>query len=147
MPQAIKPLAPSEFQFLTSYSALRELRLGTPVYDEQNNKLGYSKVAAQSGIGQVIFSRICMALPGMVVTPIVMDYLEKRGTLCRYPWMTLPTSVGILGLCLTFATPLACAFFKQKASIPFKHLEPELKEEIQKKYDVVPAMVFFNKGL
>ncbi|KAG5871858.1 hypothetical protein JTB14_006927 [Gonioctena quinquepunctata] len=148
MPQAIKPLAPSEFQFLTSYSALRELRLGTPVYDEQNNKLGYSKVAAQSGIGQVIFSRICMALPGMVVTPIVMDYLEKRGTLCRYPWMTLPTSVGILGLCLTFATPLACAFFKQKASIPFKHLEPELKGKIIKRFCCAPpAYVYYYPNI
>lgn len=62
-----------------------------------------------------------------VATPIVMDYLEKRGTLCRYPWMTLPTTLGLLGFCLTFATPLACAFFKQKASMPYKHLEPQLK--------------------
>lgn len=43
----------------------RELKVGTPIYDEQNNKLGYSKAAAQSGISQVIFSRVCMALPGM----------------------------------------------------------------------------------
>lgn len=43
----------------------QELQEGTPVYDENNNKLGYSKKAAQSGIGQVIFSRICMATPGM----------------------------------------------------------------------------------
>lgn len=62
-----------------------------------------------------------------VMTPFVMDYLEKRGTLCRYPWMTLPATLGILGLCLTFATPLACAFFKQRASIPYNHLEPELR--------------------
>ncbi|XP_074028692.1 sideroflexin-3 isoform X2 [Leptinotarsa decemlineata] len=126
----------------------QELRLGTPVYDEQNNKLGYSKVAAQSGIGQVIFSRICMALPGMVLTPVVMDYLEKRGTLCRYPWMTLPASVGILGLCLTFATPLACAFFKQKASIPFKHLEPELRCRILKRFCCSPpTYVYYYTNL
>ncbi|CAH0555418.1 unnamed protein product [Brassicogethes aeneus] len=125
----------------------QELKMGTPIFDENNNKLGYSKVAAQSGISQVIFSRIFMAMPGMVITPIVMDYLEKRGTLCRYPWINLPATVGVLGLCLTFATPLACAFFKQKASIPFKHLEPELKEEIQKQYNNPPELVYFNKGL
>ncbi|KAJ8964863.1 hypothetical protein NQ314_004582, partial [Rhamnusium bicolor] len=43
----------------------QELRHGTPVFDERNNKLGYSRTAAQSGIGQVILSRIFMALPGM----------------------------------------------------------------------------------
>ncbi|XP_060527608.1 sideroflexin-3 isoform X2 [Cylas formicarius] len=126
----------------------QELRHGTPVYDINGNKLGYSKVAAQHGIGQVILSRIAMALPGMVVTPVVMDYLEKRGTLCRYPWLALPASVGILGLCLTCATPLACAFFKQKASIPFAHLEDDLQEEARKKLDVGGIdRVFYNKGL
>lgn len=125
----------------------QELRHGTPVFDDHNNKLGYSKVAAQNGIGQVILSRIFMALPGMVATPIVMDYLEKRGTLCRYPWMTLPATLGALAFCLTFATPLACAFFKQKASIPYKHLEPQLREEIEKKYGEPPKVVYFNKGL
>lgn len=44
---------------------LRELKVGTPVYDDKNNKVGYSKAAAQQGIGQVILSRICMAVPGM----------------------------------------------------------------------------------
>ncbi|XP_050303841.1 sideroflexin-1-3 isoform X2 [Anthonomus grandis grandis] len=126
----------------------QELKHGTPIYDINGNKLGYSKVAAQHGIGQVILSRIAMALPGMVITPVVMDYLEKRGTLCRYPWLTLPASIGVLGLCLTFATPLACAFFKQKASLPFSKLEEDLKEEIRKKHDVAKLdNVYYNKGL
>lgn len=126
----------------------QELKHGTTIYDINGNKLGYSKVAAQYGIGQVILSRICMALPGMVLTPVVMDYLEKRGTLCRYPWLALPASVGILGLCLTFATPLACAFFKQKASLPFSYLEDDVKEEIKKKHDVTSIdRIYYNKGL
>lgn len=125
----------------------QELKEGTPVYDEDNNKLGYSKVAAKNGIIQVTCSRIFMALPGMVVTPIVMNSLEKKGLLRRHPWMVLPTSLGALGLCLTFATPLACAFFKQKASISFDQLEPELKESIKKQSKSIPTEVFFNKGL
>ena len=56
-----------------------------------------------------------------------MNYLEKRGTLHRYPWINLPVQVGFVGLCLTFATPLACAFFKQKAQIAYKKLEPEIR--------------------
>ncbi|CAG9859746.1 unnamed protein product [Phyllotreta striolata] len=125
----------------------QELKEGTPVYDEQNNKLGYSKAAAQNGIVQVTFSRIFMALPGMVITPVIMNSLEKKGLLRRHPWLVLPASVGALGLCLTFATPLACAFFKQKASIPFEQLEPELKESIKKSSKRVPVEVYFNKGL
>lgn len=127
----------------------QELTMGTPVYNEKNVKLGYSVNAAASGIGQVVFSRICMALPGMTLTPVVINYLDRRGTLCRYPWMTLPLSLGIIGLCLTFATPLACAFFKQKASYPYNRLEKELRDEIEKKFSAsdIPKTVYFNKGL
>ncbi|EFA09771.1 sideroflexin-3 [Tribolium castaneum] len=125
----------------------QELQEGTPVYDQNNNKLGYSKKAAQSGIGQVIFSRVCMATPGMFLTPILMNYLEKRGALKRRPWINLPVQVGFVGLCLTFATPLACAFFKQKAQFEYRKLEPELREQIEKKYQSPPKYVFYNKGL
>ncbi|KAF2884511.1 hypothetical protein ILUMI_21656 [Ignelater luminosus] len=126
----------------------QELKIGTPVYDENNNKLGISKVAAQYGISQVILSRIAMAAPGMVFVPFVMNHLERQGTLCRYPWMTLPAQVGLVGLCLTFATPLACAFFKQKAEIKFKSLEPELQEKINKKtHSKPPQVLYYNKGL
>lgn len=38
---------------------------GTTIYDENNNKLGNSTKAAESGITKVIFSRIAMAAPGM----------------------------------------------------------------------------------
>lgn len=126
----------------------QELRHGTPVYDANGNKLGYSTVAAQHGISQVVLSRIGMALPGMVMTPVVIDYLDRRGTLCRYPWMTLPLTLGLVGLCLTFATPLCCAFFKQKATLPFSKLENDLQEEIKKKYDITEIdRVIYNKGL
>ncbi|RZC34904.1 sideroflexin-3 [Asbolus verrucosus] len=126
----------------------QELKNGTPVYDECNNKLGYSKNAAQAGISQVIFSRIFMATPGMLLTPVLMNYLERRGTLCRYPWINLPVQIAFLGFCLTFATPLACAFFKQKNLLPYKHLEPELREVLDKKFsDRPPKYVYYNKGL
>ncbi|KAH1012578.1 sideroflexin-1-like [Dendroctonus ponderosae] len=77
-----------------------------------------------------------------------MDYLEKRGTLSRYRWLALPISLGVLGICLTFATPLACALFKQKASLPFSRLEDELKDKVAKEQDISKIdRVFFNKGL
>ncbi len=43
----------------------QELQNGITVFDKEGNRLGDSKKAASSAIGQVVFSRICMALPGM----------------------------------------------------------------------------------
>ena len=43
----------------------RELMHGIPVFDENGNRLGESKIAAKSAITQVVFSRIMMATPGM----------------------------------------------------------------------------------
>lgn len=56
-----------------------------------------------------------------------MNQLERRGTLRRLPWVTVPLQVSLVGLCLTFATPLACAVFKQKAEIKYKELELEIQ--------------------
>ncbi|KRT80200.1 hypothetical protein AMK59_8391, partial [Oryctes borbonicus] len=126
----------------------QELKDGTPIYDEDNNKLGLSKRAAQEGISQVILSRIGMAAPGMALTPFVMNHLERRGTLCRYPWMNLPTQVALVGLCLTFATPLCCALFRQRARIPFCRLEDDLQCHLATVLDPdIPQYVYYNKGL
>lgn len=38
---------------------------GIPVFDENGNRLGESKMAARSAIFQVVVSRILMATPGM----------------------------------------------------------------------------------
>ncbi|KAJ3625621.1 hypothetical protein MTP99_016181 [Tenebrio molitor] len=127
---------------------LQELQNGTPVFDDKNNRLGNSTVAARSGILQVIVSRIFMPVPSMGLTPILMDQLDKRGILRKYPWINLPVNVITVGICLTFATPLACAFFKQKAQIAVSKLEPELRESIEKKFaGKPPEYVYYNKGL
>ncbi|XP_063920539.1 sideroflexin-1-3-like isoform X2 [Zophobas morio] len=107
----------------------QELTNGTPVFDAERN-------------------RISMAVPGMTLTPVLMDYLEKRGVLKRYPWINLPVQTAFCGVVLIFTTPLACAFFKQKAQIAYRKLEPELKEQLDKKFgDHPPEYVYYNKGL
>ncbi|XP_069699488.1 sideroflexin-3 [Periplaneta americana] len=125
---------------------LREIQEGVPITDINGNRLGNSKTAAKSGIALVTFSRIGMAAPGMVFTPIVMNALEKRGFLARYPWSPAPIQLALLGVCLTFATPMCCALFSQRASIAVSSLEPELQEEINKLPNP-PKVVYYNKGL
>ena len=58
-----------------------ELLQGIDVVDEDNRIIGQSKLAAVKGISQVVISRIVMCAPGMLITPIFMEKLEK------YPWM------------------------------------------------------------
>lgn len=77
-----------------------------------------------------------------------MDQLERRGTLRRYPWITLPVQLVMVGLCFSFATPLTCALFKQNAEFKVSKLEKELQEKIKSIYkDNPPELVYFNKGL
>ena len=56
-----------------------------------------------------------------------MNYLEKRGTLKRYPWISAPLQVALCGVLLTFFTPACCALFPQKASIPVSRLEADVR--------------------
>ncbi|NXL28786.1 SFXN3 protein, partial [Glaucidium brasilianum] len=124
----------------------RELKLGIPVTDEKGNRLGESTAAAQKAIFQVVVSRIGMAAPAMAIPPVIMNVLEKRAFLKRYPYLNAPLQVGLVGLCLVFATPLCCALFPQKSSMHVSRLEPEVQARIREK---VPGleMVYFNKGL
>nr|XP_045602399.1 sideroflexin-3-like isoform X2 [Procambarus clarkii] len=125
---------------------MKELQDGVTLLDQNGNKVGQSKTAAKWGIGAVCVSRIMMAAPGMVLPPIVMNILEKRGTLQRRPWISAPLQVALCGVCLTFATPACCALFPQKSSIAVSSLEPELQEKIRQLPNA-PETVYYNKGL
>ncbi|XP_069184359.1 sideroflexin-3 isoform X3 [Procambarus clarkii] len=120
--------------------------IGVVLLDEDNNVMGNSKKAAQLGVAMVALSRILMAVPSCVLPPIVMNILEKRGTLQRRPWISAPLQVALCGVCLTFATPACCALFPQKSSIAVSSLEPELQEKIRQLPNA-PETVYYNKGL
>lgn len=83
----------------------------------------------------------------MVLTPALVNFLEKKTTvLKRFPWANSPIQVLFCGLVLTFATPLCCALFSQRASISVDSLEPELREKIRKENPSLTT-VSYNKGL
>ncbi|XP_068905155.1 sideroflexin-1-3-like isoform X2 [Tenebrio molitor] len=127
---------------------MQELQNGTPVFDSNNNELGYSRRAARKGILQVIVSRIFMPMPALGLTPVLMNHLDKKGILGKYPWISLPTNVGIVGLFVVIVNPLACAFFKQKARMEVDKLEPEVRASVVEKFSGAPPdYVYFNKGL
>lgn len=51
--------------YVFSSNTSRELKFGIPITDENGNRLGESKKAAQQAIVQVVVSRIGMAAPAM----------------------------------------------------------------------------------
>jgi hypothetical protein len=75
-----------------------------------------------------------------------MNYAEKKGYLQKYPRAGTPFQILLSGVLLTFATPMCCALFPQKASMAVKRLEPELQDRI-KRMPNPPTYVYYNKGL
>jgi len=123
-----------------------EIMSGVPVTDADGNRLGVSQIAAKQAVGLTVFSRVTMALPGMCITPIIMNYLDNKKWMKRYPQLASPIQIGLVGLILVFATPLCCAIFPQTSSLSISSLEPELQEAIMKKNENI-THVYFNKGL
>lgn len=102
----------------------RELKHGISLVDDQYNSLNVSsKKAAYQGISAVIASRIAMAIPGMVITPVIVQTLANKGLFRRYPSANAPIQMGLVGFILIFATPLGCAAFSQMASIKVNYQE------------------------
>ncbi|KAK9964763.1 hypothetical protein ABG768_005907 [Culter alburnus] len=124
----------------------RELKYGIPITDVEGKRLGESTKAAQQAIVQVVVSRIGMAVPAMAIPPVIMNALEKKAFMKRFPVLNAPVQVGLVGLCLVFATPLCCALFPQKSSMKVSSLEPEVQERIRQS-NPHATTVYFNKGL
>lgn len=123
-----------------------EIANGTPVFTADGERVGESKNAARSGIALVCISRVLMAVPGMTLTPMITNYATRRGMFCRWPLLVVPFQLSLVGLCVTFATPLCCALFSQTAAIAVDSLEADLKEIVKKKHPQVKEL-YYNKGL
>ncbi|KAH8359990.1 hypothetical protein KR093_009969, partial [Drosophila rubida] len=125
---------------------MHELRDGIVLLDEKNNEVGVSRKAACIGIASVVFSRIAMAVPAMAVIPLLMDHLDKRGFLKKYPHSNAPIQIMACAGILTFTTPMGCAFFSQRAPIKVNSLETEVRDSIRKARPELDT-VWYNKGL
>lgn len=127
-----------------------ELIHGIEVEDENGNVVGKSRLAAAKGIAQVVFSRISMCAPGMLILPVIMERLEQYQSFRRMAILHAPFQVLVVGCFLTAMVPTACALFPQKAELStsvMKLVEPKFYEEMCKKHERVPELVYFNKGL
>ncbi|KAJ8709707.1 hypothetical protein PYW08_009711 [Mythimna loreyi] len=123
-----------------------ELLNGTPVFTKEGQRVGNSKIAAVTGILLVCISRVGMAVPGMTLVPMITNAAVNRCIFCPNSLAIIPFQLSLVCLCATFATPLCCAFFEQKAAIAVNSLEEPLKK---KALEISPKAthLYYNKGL
>jgi len=124
----------------------REFVEGIDLMDEEGNVIGKSKKVAQVAIPQVVVSRVGMATPYMVLTPLAVTRMEKYHWFKTRPWLNAPFQIAMCGVILLLSTPLCCAIFPQMSSIKTS----ELEEDVRKKIEALPnspERVYFNKGL
>jgi len=128
-----------------------ELKSGIEIEDAHGNVVGKSRLAAASGITQVVFSRITMAAPGMIILPVIMERLERQNWFRKLSILHAPFQVMMVGCFLVFMVPTACGLFPQRASLSagiIQRFEPEFYKEIEANTKgKVPDKLFFNKGL
>ncbi|XP_069698835.1 sideroflexin-1-3-like [Periplaneta americana] len=130
------------------FTRYNDIEDGIVIYDNKDKKLAYSTVAAKYSVLLDTLKHALVVAPPLVAAPFYMEYLEERGTLCRYPYLTLPNQMLFLALFCTFLTPLFRAIVSDRASMPFDRLQPELQNCITKRgADPPPRRVFFDLGL
>lgn len=83
-----------------------ELKFGIEVEDEKGNIVGKSRLAAATGITQVVVSRIAMAAPGMILLPVLMERLERKNWFKRLSVLHAPFQVMMVGCFLVFPLTL-----------------------------------------
>uniref|UniRef100_A0A8R1DNS2 Sidoreflexin n=2 Tax=Caenorhabditis japonica TaxID=281687 RepID=A0A8R1DNS2_CAEJA len=127
-----------------------ELTDGIELCNENDELIAKSRRLAALSIAQVTLSRIAMAMPDMVLSPVIMNrftrttYYKTRPLIQKYSDMPIQTFLAGIGL--YFTTPLGCALFPQKSAIEVSNLEKSTQNEILI-HENPPKVVFYNKGL
>uniref|UniRef100_A0A7E4WCG0 Sidoreflexin n=1 Tax=Panagrellus redivivus TaxID=6233 RepID=A0A7E4WCG0_PANRE len=124
----------------------KEFTDGVTLLDADGNKIGSSTKVAKSAVAQVVISRVAMATPYMVATPLIMNQIDKMAWYQRRLWLNAPIQTAICGVILLFSTPLCCAIFPQLSSVEVADLEPEVRAKIEALPNA-PTTVYYNKGL
>ncbi|KAM0748588.1 tricarboxylate carrier [Meredithblackwellia eburnea MCA 4105] len=127
----------------------KEIRDGISVFppEDENGKyskevLGKSSTAGQYAIAQTAASRVLTNIPTLILPPLIITMLERRGAFKGPNGKRLNaiTNLGLIGTSLLVFLPPAIATFPQRGSISPKKLETEFQSL---PYDRVE----FNKGL
>lgn len=92
--------------------------------DGTQESVGKSRVAAAIAVAETAASRVMNATPIMVIPPLVLVALQKRGLGGRW---VLPTNIGLIFTTSIVALPFALGVFPQRQKIEGKSLEERFK--------------------
>ncbi|SGZ12216.1 BQ5605_C028g10489 [Microbotryum silenes-dioicae] len=128
----------------------KEIRDGISIYKPKDavtgrvsdEVLGKSSIAGKYAIGQTAASRVLTNIPTLILPPLIITLLERRGAFDRPNGKRLSTALnlGLIGLSLLVFLPPAIAVFPQRGAASPKKLE-------EKYHDLPYDHVEFNKGL
>ncbi|TNY24386.1 Tricarboxylate/iron carrier [Rhodotorula diobovata] len=128
----------------------KEMRDGISVYAPSDpvtgrpsaEVLGKSSIAGTYAVGQTAASRVLTNIPTLILPPLLITVLERRGAFRGPNGARLSTvlNLGLIGASLLVFLPPAIAAFPSRASIDPKKLEQRFR-------DVPYDHVEFNKGL
>ncbi|KAH7731999.1 mitochondrial sideroflexin 2 [Aphelenchoides avenae] len=126
-----------------------ELRNGLVVTDENGIEVGESKLAAAKAIGLVALSRNIIVAPSMLLTPVIVHWLETNSRWFKRHARVLnvPLQLALVFVLFGAMVPVGCALFPQNNSISVSTLkvaEPDKHETFRK---LGLDRVYFNKGL
>ncbi|KAI1729758.1 tricarboxylate carrier domain-containing protein [Ditylenchus destructor] len=124
----------------------KEFTDGISLMDKDGIEIAKSTKVAGYAIPQVVISRIGMATPYMVLTPVIINQLDKKAWFKARPWLPPLFQTIICGCILSLSTPLCCAIFPQISSIKTEDLEPSVRDRINRLPNP-PEVVYYNKGL
>ncbi|EGF97756.1 uncharacterized protein MELLADRAFT_46189 [Melampsora larici-populina 98AG31] len=130
----------------------KEIQDGIDVFPpdiESPQSLGKSKTAGLHAVSQTAASRVLTNIPTLIIPPLVIAALQKRGTFGgpRGKALELITNLGLVGGSLFLFLPPAIAAFPQRATISVSRLEQEFKGLVNPHTGSPYTTVEFNKGL
>lgn len=128
-----------------------EIRRGISVYHtnpetHETTNLGSSKTAAKYAVGETAMSRVINATPIMVIPPLVLVALQKRGLKGASKLTETLANLGIITITSFAVLPFALGIFPQTKKLNVSKLEPQfhnLTDEKGQKID----QVWFNRGM
>lgn len=128
-----------------------ELRRGIAVFHTDPDthtatNLGSSKTAAKYAVGETALSRVINATPVMVIPPLVLVALQKRGLKGASRLKETLANLGIISLTSFAVLPFALAIFPQKKQLSVDKLEPEFQNLVDEKGNKIEK-VWFNRGM
>lgn len=124
------------------YVRKNDIDHGIPVYDNNNDEIGYSKIAAKNSFIETASCRTAFRFLSCMAPPLIeyklLEFLHANQYLKIHPNLWMATRLSIITSCLYIAMPLSFTILPNKREIDGQDLEDKFKND---------RKVFYNRGM